>query len=89
MTSKTASQYIKERNARFNEKHPNYRAYDYLRKKLKIEIDELPTTLKEKYDILPYLQKYELLKSVNSSIKAVGKENIGSFLQSVLQQHFF
>ena len=87
-SSKTASQYIKERNARFNNTHPNYRAYDYLQKKLKNEIEQLPSQLKEKYNPLHYTDKYELLKGVNSMIKAVGKDNVGSYLQSVLIQHF-
>lgn len=85
---KTASQYIQERNARFNNSHPHYRQYAYLVKKLQDEIAQLPIELKEKYDALHYTDKYELLKNVNSMIKAVGKNNIFSYLQSVLIQHF-
>jgi len=88
-SSKTAKQYIKERNARFNTSHPNYRAYDYLQKKLKTELEQIPSELKEKYNPLHYTDKYELLKGVNSNIKAVGKDNVGSYLQSVLIQYFF
>ena len=81
-------QYIKERNARFNITHSNYRAYDYLQKKLKTELEQLPSELKEKYDKLHYTDKYFLLRNVNSMIRGVGDNNIFSYLQSVLIQHF-
>lgn len=88
MSSKSVAQYIKERNTRFNNSHPHYRQYAYLVKKLQDEIAQLPSELKEKYNDLHYTEKYDLLKNVNSMIKGIGKDNVGSYLQSVLIQHF-
>jgi vancomycin resistance protein YoaR len=84
----TKKDYIKERNQKFEAKFPHYRQYAYLQKKFTKEIDMLPSELQEKYNRLSYLDKYNnILTPTNNMIKGVGKENIFSFLQSVLIQY--
>jgi len=86
----TKQQYIKQRNDRFAITYPNYRKYAYLNKKFIKEIEQLPSELKENYESLSYIDKYEcILTQTNNMIKGVGKDNIGSYLQSVIIQYFF